>query len=265
MSDIAVRAFQAGRLRVRVYANRQEMGAAAAHDAANHISRLLSVQARVSVVFASAPSQKELLEHLVSATVEWRRVVAFHMDEYVALPPDAPQRFGSYLHEALFRHVPLQHVHYLNGNAPDLQAECNRYADLLKASPVDIVCLGIGENGHIAFNDPGIADFKDPRLVKIVDLDERSRHQQVHDGCFSSLSKVPYQAITLTVPALMAAKALYCVVPGKTKAEAVHDCLVMPISTERPASILRTHPDATLYIDTAAAELLDERMIESLD
>ena len=183
---------------------------------------------------------------------------AFHMDEYIGLAPDAPQGFANFLRAAIFTKVPFRSVNCLDGTAAsrDPAAECARYSQLLRRFPVDITCMGIGENGHIAFNDPPVADFDDPALVKPVALDEICRNQQVHDGCFATLDDVPTHALTLTVPALMHAAQVFCVVPAATKARAVRDTLLGDIRTACPASILRRHPAATLYLDADSASLL---------
>jgi glucosamine-6-phosphate deaminase len=239
---------------VRVYADRQALGRAAGLDAAERIRRLLATQQQVTIVFAAAPSQNEFLDTLAAAPdLDWRRVVAMHMDEYVGLPPDAPQRFGNYLRERIWDKVKPEYVHYLDGAAPNAEVECIRYSELLRANPVDIVCAGIGENGHLAFNDPGIADFVDSRLVKVVPLAVESRVQQVHDGCFATLDEVPTHALTLTVPALMAARWIFCMVPGPTKTAAVMATLTSPVTPAVPATILRIHPRAVLYLDLDSA------------
>ncbi len=241
-------------LRVRVYPTRDEMGRAAARDVADRMRGLLASQGRVRMVFASAPSQNELLDHLVRAEgLDWSRVTAFHMDEYIGLEPDAPQSFGRFLRDRLFDLVHPGRVHLIDSTRPAGE-ECERYAALLAEAPVDIVCLGIGENGHIAFNDPEVADFEDPLPVKVVELDERSRQQQVNDGCFDTLDSVPRHAITLTIPMLLSGRALFCVVPGPTKREAVRATLRGPVSPECPASVLRRHPDCTLYLDADSYE-----------
>ena len=171
------------------------------------------------------------------------------MDEYVGLPEGDPHTFGAYLKEHIFGHKKFKGVHYIRGGAKDPEAECLRYAEVLKKYPVDVVCLGIGENGHIAFNDPWVADFHDPKAVKMVELDAVCRNQQVHDGCFPRLDTVPTHALTLTIPALTAAKYMFCVVPAKTKANAVKNTVEGPITENCPASILRTHAAAVLYCD----------------
>jgi glucosamine-6-phosphate deaminase len=171
------------------------------------------------------------------------------MDEYIGLPENDPRTFASFLKEKIFDKLPFHSVNYLNGNAPDLEAECKRYADLLTQYPTDIICMGIGENGHIAFNDPHVADFNDPLLVKVVSLDAECRQQQVHDKCFDLLNEVPTHAITLTVPALMDSKYIYCMVPGEKKAKAVFNTLNAEINEKCPATILRRHENAMLFID----------------
>ncbi|HZQ10017.1 MAG TPA: glucosamine-6-phosphate deaminase [Anaerolineae bacterium] len=247
--------FRVDSLHVQVYSTRALMGRAAARDVAAKIRELIAGRSELAMIFAAAPSQNEFLAELSTLDgIPWQRITAFHMDEYVGLSSEHPQSFGSFLRERIFGRVPFGTVHYLNGDAPDPAAECERYASLLRAMPPDIVCLGIGENGHIAFNDPDVADFDDPLLVKLVDLDERSRVQQVHDGCFPTLEQVPKQALTLTIPALTMAPWMFCVVPGPTKTAAVKATLLGPITEECPATVLRMHPGATLYLDRAAAE-----------
>jgi glucosamine-6-phosphate deaminase len=238
------------RLNVRVYSDRRALGEAAAVEAIKTFRRLLDSQERLRVIFAAAPSQNEFLAALVQAEgIEWSRVTAFHMDDYIGLPADSPQRFSHFLNTRLFGLVKPGVVRLIDSTA-SAEGECERYQRLLQEQPIDIVCLGIGENGHIAFNDPPVADFSDPRWVKPVELDEACRRQQVNDGCFPSFADVPTHALTLTIPALMSGKHLFCMVPGPTKRAAVERTLNGPIATECPASILRRHPDCTLYVDT---------------
>ena len=180
------------------------------------------------------------------------------MDEYIGLAPDAPQGFGNFLRRELFSKVSFASVSYLDGTADDRAAECRRYGELLAAAPVDIVCLGIGENGHIAFNDPHVADFNDPAAVKVVELDHTCRQQQVNDGCFAKLDDVPTHALTLTIPTLVAPKTVFCMVPAPTKAKAVQAAVEGPISETCPASILRRHDNASLWLDPDSAALLKE-------
>ncbi len=240
---------QAGQLIVKTSPDRDRLGATAADDIATALRSSLQVQERVRMIFASAPSQAETLSALIAAQeIDWRRVTAFHMDEYIGLPEDAPQRFGLWLKTHLFDHIDIGEVHLIDSSG-NPEAETKAYAGLLHQGAIDFVCLGIGVNGHIAFNDPPLADFDDPLSVRTVTLDAVSRQQQVDDKCFEQLSDVPDRAITLTIPALMQARRLFCMVPDARKRDAVRTALTGPISTNCPASILRTHPDCTLYLD----------------
>jgi glucosamine-6-phosphate deaminase len=240
---------QAGLMRVRSFASRTAMGDAAAHDIAAALRTALAEQAQVRMIFAAAPSQSQMLAALCAAQgIDWTRVIAFHMDEYIGLAPDAPERFAHWLDTNLFARLRFAQVHRIvPGHEPEAAAQA--YAHLLAEAPIDFVCLGIGMNGHIAFNDPPVADFADPLDVKVVTLDEQCRQQQVDDECFPSFADVPEQAITLTVPRLLRARRLFCVVPGQLKRAAVEATLYGPISATCPASILRQHPNCTLYLD----------------
>lgn len=236
-------------LKVRVYRNRNEMGEAAGAEVASKIKELLMKRQTVRMIFAAAPSQNEMLDRLASdSDIDWQRVTAFHMDEYIGLPDGAPQAFSRYLRKRLFDRVKPGTVHLIDSANP-VAEECSRYEALLREAPIDIVCLGIGENGHIAFNDPPVADFHDPLLVKAVELDPVCRRQQVNDGCFRTLEEVPTYALTLTIPALLSGAHLFCVVPGPTKRQAVARTLRGPISTACPSTALRRHTDCTLYVD----------------
>ena len=241
-------------MKVEVYKTRAEMGAAAVARVSAKINELLGQQEVVNIIFAAAPSQNEFLKGLLEASIDWGRVRAFHMDEYIGLAPEAPQGFGNFLRERLFEKAGFLAVHYIDGGATDLKKECERYAGLLLTYPPDIVVMGIGENGHIAFNDPPVADFNDPYVVKVVELDLPCRQQQVNDGCFLRLDLVPTHALTLTVPALMAGRFIYCVVPGPLKAEAVYNTLYQEIVAAYPASVLRRHAHAELFLDVDSAE-----------
>ncbi len=235
---------------VKRYATRAEMGAMAAREAASVIKELLLKKETINMIFAAAPSQNEFLQALVNdREIDFTRIVAFHMDEYVGLADDAPQRFGNFLREHIFDLAPFREIHYINGNAGDIDAECARYAQLLRSHPIDVVCMGIGENGHIAFNDPHVADLHDELLIKKVSLDEVCRMQQVHDGCFKTLDDVPKYALTLTVPMLMNAEYHFCVVPAAAKAQAVYNTVYGPIGNDCPATALRLCGQAVLYVD----------------
>lgn len=239
--------------RLRVFEDRAALGRAAAEDVAAELRSRLARQDRVRMIFAAAPSQREMLDALrVADGVDWTRVVAFHMDEYLGLPEGAPERFSMWLRAAFFDHLPFQAVHLIEpGEDPERTAA--EYARLLAETPIDIVCLGIGQNGHLAFNDPPVADLADPLDVKVVELDDACRQQQVDDECFAALEDVPERAVTLTIPRLLAADRLFCVVPGAAKRDAVEKALTEPISAAHPATALRTHPDVILYVDVESA------------
>ena len=244
-------------LTVKIYDTRDEMGAAAGLAAAEKIKAFLKTGERVNVIFAAAPSQNEMLATLVAAEgIDWTRVNAFHMDEYIGLDANAPQAFGCFLRDRIFSKLPFGSVNYINAESQDIETECRRYSELLAANPVDIVLLGIGENGHIAFNDPHVADFNDPQIVKAVELDEICRNQQVNDGCFSHIDQVPKFALTLTIPTLMAAKSLVCTVPAATKAWAVGKTVNGEISERCPATVMRRHADACMYCDSDSGKEL---------
>jgi len=245
------------RLTVKIYTDRAAMGAAAAHTVAAWMREVIADKGVVNVIFAATPSQNEFLATLTTINdLNWNQVVAMHMDEYTNLPVNAPQGFGNFLDTHLWDLVKPGQVHKLDITTSDPEAECERYADILRIHPVDIVCAGIGENGHLAFNDPHVADFNDSLLVKVVDLDQQCRQQQVNDGCFAFIDEVPTHAMTLTMPALMAASRICCVVPGPTKAKAVKATLIGPIGEVCPATAMRHQPEAILFLDRDAAALL---------
>lgn len=238
------------KLTVEIYDTRAQMGEAAGKKAAETIRKCLSEKDTVNIIFAAAPSQNEMLATLIKEeNIDWTRINAFHMDEYIGLSADAPQGFGNFLKEHIFAHLPFKSVNYIDCTATDIDDECRRYTGLLKNNPVDIVLLGIGENGHIAFNDPHVADFNDEKTVKSVELDNVCRMQQVNDGCFETLEQVPKYAITLTIPALTSAKYMVCTVPAATKAWAVEKTVNGEITEECPATIMRKHNNAIMYCD----------------
>jgi glucosamine-6-phosphate deaminase len=237
------------KLKVQIFEDRDLMGAFAAEAVHKKISALLINEPYINIIFAAAPSQNEFLSALAQKDIDWSRINAFHMDEYIALDCNAPQGFGNFLKSRLFDKVKPRTVHYINGNATDLKQECERYGTLLKQFPPHIVCMGIGENAHIAFNDPHVADFNDGVPVKTVDLDVECRQQQVNDGCFSSLDEVPEYAITLTIPTLFSGQYLFCMVPGEKKANAVRNTMIQEVSEKYPATILRNHPNAIMFTD----------------
>ena len=241
---------------VEIFKNRLLMGEAAGRKAEECILKCLEMKKDVRVIFAAAPSQNEMLSYLAaSAAIDWKRITAFHMDEYTGLPQDMPQGFGNFLRERLFEKVPLKKVHYIDGSA-DPEAECVRYGKLVTQRPVDVLLCGIGENGHIAFNDPSAADFADPLPVKTVTLERACRNQQVHDGCFASLALVPKRAFTLTIPVLLSAAYAVCTVPGAAKAKAVRQALRGPVSEKCPASILRLHRHCAFFLDAESGKAI---------
>ena len=248
---------QVDALTVQVYASQADLAAAAAHAVSTLVEAALQARGRAQVVFASAASQIQFLEALAAERrVDWSRVVCFHMDEYLGVGESHPASFRRFLREKVETVLQPKAFHYLRGEADDPIKECERYTGLLRAQPVDVCCLGIGENGHLAFNDPGVADFHDGRLVKLARLDEACRSQQVGEGAFETLEDVPQFAYTLTIPALCSARRMVCVVPEQRKAEAVRRTLQGPIAPSCPASILRRQAHATLYLDADSASRL---------
>ena len=229
------------------------LGLAAGKCAEQFLVERLKNQSAVRVIFAAAPSQNETLDYLSqSSAIDWSRVSAFHMDEYVGLPAQSKQSFGHYLRENIFEKVSFADVNFLDGNA-EINAECERYARLLSVAPIDLVLMGVGENGHIAFNDPPVADFHDPLAVKQVKLDDACRVQQVNDGCFDSFDEVPTHALTLTIPTLMSAATLVCSVPGSTKSNAIREMVLGPVDVSCPASVLRRHSNFHGFFDLESA------------
>jgi glucosamine-6-phosphate deaminase len=244
-------------LPVSVYPSLDALARAAAEDAVKHVATLLESQKTVSVVLAAAASQVSFLEQVTRAkSVDWSRVVFFHMDEYLGLPAEHPASFRRFIRERVAQHLPSATFHYLAGDALEPITECERYAAMLRSQPIDLCCLGVGENGHLAFNDPPVADFHDPRIVKIVKLDEACRRQQVGEGAFPALEAVPTYALTLSIPALCAARRMICVCPEKRKAAAIQAMLEGPVIPACPASILVRKPFACLYLDQDSARLL---------
>lgn len=249
--------YKVDKLTVEIYENRTLMGEASARDIKEKIIELLKEKDEINMIFAAAPSQNDVLQALVEdGSIEWGKVNAYHMDEYIGLDKDAPQGFGNFLKTHIFGKVPFKSVHYIDITTTNPEKEAERYGKLLEENPTDIVIMGIGENGHIAFNDPPVADFKDKKIVKAVKLDEICRQQQVNDGCFESIDKVPTHAMTLTVPTLVKAAYLFCIVPASTKAKAVYETLNGKIDEHCPASILRLQENAKLYLDNESSKLL---------
>ncbi len=248
------RVLACGRLRVEVLPSRDMMGVAAARSVAEAIRDRIARDRRVAVIFASAPSQNEFLAALREEPgIDWAKLTAFHLDEYVGIGPHHPASFRRFLVDRLFSHVKVAAFHGLDGQAASLEAECARYAALLRAADPVLAILGIGENGHLAFIDPPVCDFSEPADVRVVELDEPCRRQQVNDGCFPTLAEVPRTALSLTVPALLRVPRAVAIVPGPAKRAAVAAAVQGPVTTACPASVLRRHPDATLFLDDDSA------------
>jgi glucosamine-6-phosphate deaminase len=245
-------------LTVRVAVDAAEMARDAADAAAGALRSALDARGEANVMLATGNSQLAFLDELMQLPgIAWDCVRAFHMDEYVGLPPSHTASFQRYMRERVAARAPFLSFEYLTGDAPDPQAEADRYAALLRSHPLDVCCAGVGENGHLAFNDPPVADFDDPLDVKVVALEPASRRQQVGEGHFASLDDVPTHAMTVTIPAILRAGRVLVIVPEARKAEAVHDALYGPVSTACPASILRRQTNATLFLDDASSARLE--------
>lgn len=256
MSDPSALTF--GQARAFVHSDVTTMARAAADQAAQTMRVAVHERGVATVMFATGNSQLAFVNTLVAKTpdVPWADTVVFHMDEYVGVGPDHPAGFQRWIRERITDRVHPRRAHYIDGWA-DPETECGRYARLLADHPLDICCLGIGENGHLAFNDPPVADFDDPLDMKIVELDRACRLQQVHEGHFPDLDAVPALALTATIPALLRAGTVLAVVPEARKAEPVRVALTGPVSTACPASYLRTRDNVTLYLDPGSASLLE--------
>jgi glucosamine-6-phosphate deaminase len=253
-----VRFLKEGNLRIEIHPDRKTAGEAAARAAAESLRELAGRRPSFGVIFATGASQLATLHALTGMPqVPWAQVVGFHMDEYVGIAPDHPASFRRYLRENLTDRAALGEFHEIDGMRPDLDAVCDEYVRKLRAHEPQLCLLGIGENGHLAFNDPAEAHFADPLDMKLVTLDTECRLQQVAEGWFPDVDAVPKQALTLTIPALLRVPKLIASVPGPRKAHIVKRTLEEPISTACPATILRTHPDVTVYLDKESAAELD--------
>ncbi|WP_204102552.1 MULTISPECIES: glucosamine-6-phosphate deaminase [Spirulina sp. CCY15215] len=251
------RELQIDRLAIRVYENAEEMSTDAAKLAGDYLRSRISRQRRARVIWATGSSQIRFLEGLTALQgIEWEKVTSFHLDEYLGIEGEHPASFRHYLRDRLAQKVSFANFHYLEGDSEQPVAECDRYTRLLQAGAIDLCCLGVGENGHLAFNDPGVAEFNDPYWVKLVKLDAKNRQQQCDRGYFAALDKVPAYAFTLTLPAISAAQKLFCLVPGQQKAAIVKQMLEGAIDTNCPASWLRDRANAILFLDRESARLL---------
>jgi glucosamine-6-phosphate deaminase len=249
--------FKTDSLNVHVHESGAALGRAASDFTAVELNTAVRKHGSANLILATGASQFAFLDAFKKdRSVDWPRITVFHLDEYRGMSDRHPASFRKYLRERILDEVRPEAVHFLQGDAPDAEAETARYEALLKGHPVHVACIGIGENGHIAFNDPAVADFDDPRLVKVVDLDEACRRQQLGEGWFRTFDDVPAQALSLTIPAIMNCNVISCAVPDRRKAEAVRNALRGPIHTACPASILRRHPNAHLFLDRESAGLL---------
>jgi glucosamine-6-phosphate deaminase len=246
------------RLQVRVHTHSGALARAAADTAAAVLRDAVASNGVAYAMFATGNSQLEFVDALVTATpdVPWDDIVVFHMDEYVGVGPDHPAGFQRWIRERIGDRAHPRAAHYIDGRA-DPEAECSRYAGLLRRHPLDICCLGIGENGHLAFNDPPVADFDDPLDMKVVELDRDCRLQQVHEGHFPDIDAVPRLALTATIPTLLRAATVLAVVPEARKALPVRAAIAGPVSTACPASFLRTQDNVRLFLDSDSASLLE--------
>ena len=249
-----IKEMQFNEITVRIYENPQELGRAAAEETSAYLERLQKPM--VNLLFSTGASQFAFMDGLKTQPIDWSKINAYHLDEYKGMSPEHPASFRLWIRDRIEKVFQPNKVEYIQGDAADTERECERYARLLESNPIELGFIGIGENGHIAFNDPPVADFDDEFLVKVVELDEACRRQQLGEGWFATLGDVPKKALTLTVPAILRCKKIISIVPDRRKAQAVHDALKGPISTTCPASILRTHGDVTLYLDRDSASLI---------
>jgi glucosamine-6-phosphate deaminase len=241
---------------IRIFDTKRELGQAAADRAAAAIGEAIARTGEARVIAATGASQFEFLDALTAARgIDWGRVDMFHLDEYVGLPDTHPASFRLYLRERIVEKVKPRAFHFLAGDAADPAAECRRVGALLNRAPVDVAFVGIGENGHLAFNDPP-ADFETEEPYLVVELDEACRRQQLGEGWFPGLADVPRRAISMSIRQILRSREILCVVPDARKARAVRDCLEGEVSPVHPSSILQTHPATTVYLDRDSAALL---------
>ncbi|MDA1275017.1 MAG: glucosamine-6-phosphate deaminase [Verrucomicrobia bacterium] len=249
-----IRKFSVEKLSVAVYADPTRLAQGAAREVRGHIVETLARQGTARVILATGNSQLQFLEVLAGMEgVDWSAVTLFHMDEYLGITGDHPSSFRFYMRERVEKRLVPGCFHYLQGDALEPIRECKRYGELLLEQPIDLCCLGIGDNGHLAFNDPPVANFEDRDLVKIVRLDDICKTQQANQGHFPNKDAVPPYALTLTIPALCLARRMICLCPGQHKAKAVKDTLEGPVGPGCPASVLRTQSQAELLLDAASA------------
>jgi glucosamine-6-phosphate deaminase len=242
-------------MNIEVFDTKLALGQAAADDAAKIIQQAIEERNVAYLIAATGASQFEFLDALVVQNIDWSKVVFFHLDEYVGLPEKHPASFRKYLRERIIERVQPREFHLIDGEAADAIEECRRVGNLISRHQIDAAFIGIGENGHIAFNDPP-ADFETEEPYIVVDLDERCRRQQVGEGWFADMEEVPRRAISMSVQQIMKARNILCIVPDERKAEAVRTCVELEVSPRRPASILQRHNNVTLYLDRESSSRL---------
>ncbi|MCC5639735.1 glucosamine-6-phosphate deaminase [Nostoc sp. CHAB 5844] len=249
--------FRVNDLSVQIYNSEAEMAVDVAQIVRKYLEEVLKKQDTAAVLLATGNSQLKFLDALIDlGGVDWSRITLFHLDEYLGITADHPASFRHYLRERVEKKLYPQQFHYIEGDTLEPMAECDRYTQLLQAQPIDLCCLGVGENGHLAFNDPAVANFQDPYSVKLVKLDIVNRQQQVNTGHFPNIDSVPQYAFTVTLPLICSAKKIICLAPEKRKAQIVQQILQQNISTDCPASILCRQSQATLFLDINSASLL---------
>lgn len=254
---VATKFFHVDRLSVQVYNSESDMAEDVANITHQYLRSLLQTQEHVAILFATGNSQLKFLSALIAlGGIDWSRITLFHLDEYLGISAEHPASFRHYLRERVENRVLPRKFHYIEGDTLEPLTECDRYTKLLQAQPIDLCCLGVGENGHLAFNDPSVANFHDPYSVKLVKLDTANRQQQVNTGQFPNLHDVPQYAFTVTLPLICSAKKILCLAPEQRKAKIIQRMLQGVISTDCPASILRQQPQANLFLDTNSASLL---------
>jgi glucosamine-6-phosphate deaminase len=253
--------FNIDNLKVEIFPTAEDMGKNAAVYVADKIINAINNRGSANLILGTGASQYTLHEALLRMDIQWNRINLFHLDEYIGIDDRHPASFRRFLRERIAEKTGPKNVFYINGDSKEISKEILRYEKLLKGNPVDVACIGIGENGHIAFNDPGVADFDDPEYLKVVELDEACRKQQVGEGWFPAFGDVPEKALTLTVPAIMDSKYICCAVPDERKSDAVYRALTGNTGTSCPASVLRMHENAVLFLDRFAAKKLSD-MVE---
>lgn len=253
-----IHSFQKDKIQVRVFQDKAAMGEAAAGFVSQHLQEAIQKNGTANLILATGTSQFPFLEALKKIDIDWGQITVFHLDEYIGLTEEHPASFRKYLKERILDEVHPGKIYFLNGDDENLATVIKNYETLLDNHPVDVACIGIGENGHIAFNDPPVADFNDPHTVKVVDLDIACRMQQLGEGWFPTFEDVPGKALSLTIPAIMKSRVISCFVPDERKSTAVYNTLYSEISTTCPASILRKHPDTVLWLDQDSASKISE-------